>query len=78
MSFPEKEPSPILDDERLIVCLLCEENFNYPHQKAELISHLLLEHGFVIDKPELVADFPSYIAYWRNKFAKGKKMKKFY
>jgi len=71
LSFPEKEPSPILDDERLIVCLLCEENFNYPHQKSELISHLLLEHGFVIDKPELVADFPSYIAYWRNKFAKA-------
>ena len=73
MSFPEKEPSPTFDDERLMVCLLCEDTFNFPPQKEEFLKHLTFEHHFVIGQVELVADLPSYIAYWRNKFVKGKK-----
>ena len=55
-----------------MVCLLCEDTFNHPQQQDEFLRHLTLEHRFVIGQVELVADLPSYVAYWRNKFVQAK------
>ena len=52
-----------------MVCLLCEEVFNYPTEKADFLRHLTLEHRFIIGNVEMVSDLPSYIAYWRNKYS---------
>ena len=71
MSFPEKDKSPGFDEDRLMVCLLCEESFLYPDKEKEFLSHLTLEHKFIIGQVELVADLPSYVAYWRNKFVQA-------
>ena len=72
LSFPEKESSPSLDEDRLMVCLLCEENFIHPGQRDDFLRHLTQEHRFVIGQVKLVADLPSYVAYWRNKFVQAK------
>ena len=34
----------------------------------ELLRHLLADHSFVIGDVNLVANFPAYAAYWRDKF----------
>ena len=72
LSFPEKESSPFMDKDRIIICLLCEEKFEYPRQKDEFLVHLTCEHRFIIANVEMISDLPSYIAYWRNKFVQAK------
>jgi len=72
LSFPEKESSPFMDKDRIIICLLCEEKFEYPRQKDEFLVHLTCEHRFIIANVETISDLPSYIAYWRNKFVQAK------
>lgn len=74
LSFPEKETSPFLDKERDIVCLLCEDSFSHPQQEKEFLKHMMVEHRFVISEVQLIADLPSYVAYWRNKFIEAKVM----
>ena len=58
-----------MDKDRIIVCLLCEDAFNYPAEEKNFLRHITLEHRFIIGRVELVSDLPTYIAYWRNKFA---------
>ncbi|XP_023344580.1 zinc finger protein 277 isoform X2 [Eurytemora carolleeae] len=36
--------------------------------KDLLLQHLLLTHSFVIADVQLIADFPQYVRYWKNKF----------
>ena len=61
-----------MDKDRIIICLLCEEKFEYPRQKDEFLVHLTCEHRFIIANVEMISDLPSYIAYWRNKFVQAK------
>ena len=61
-----------MDKDRIIICLLCEEKFEYPRQKDEFLVHLTCEHRFIIANVETISDLPSYIAYWRNKFVQAK------
>lgn len=67
--FPERENTSFFDKDRIIVCLLCEDTFNYPSEKANFLRHLTLEHKFIIGSVETISDLPSYIAYWRNKYS---------
>ena len=61
-----------MDNDRMIVCLLCEESFEHPKREKEFLLHLTCEHRFIIANVEMVSDLPSYIAYWRNKFVQAK------
>jgi len=69
LTFPERENSSFFDKDRIVVCLLCEDVFNYPTEKVDFLRHLTLEHRFIIGSVEMVSDLPSYIAYWRNKYS---------
>ena len=51
-----------------VECLLCQEVFHHPEQHQEFLKHLLTDHNFVIGDVNLIANFPAYIKYWRNKF----------
>ena len=51
-----------------VECLFCEDLYHHPDQHQEFLQHLLSEHNFVIGDVKLVANFPAYIRYWRNKF----------
>ena len=61
LSFPEKESSPFLDKDRIMLCLLCEEKFEHPQRKDEFLVHLTCEHRFIIANVEMISDLPSYI-----------------
>jgi len=49
-------------------CLLCDQEFQHPEDHQKFLKHLLLEHSFVIGDVNLIANFPAYVRYWKNKF----------
>jgi len=51
-----------------VECLICPERFDHPSQHQDLLQHLLGDHNIVIGDVKLIANFPAYIRYWRNKF----------
>ena len=51
-----------------VECLHCPEVFGHPEEQQDLLKHLLTEHKFVIGDVNLIANFPAYVRYWRNKF----------
>ncbi|XP_023215202.1 zinc finger protein 277-like [Centruroides sculpturatus] len=59
--------------ENSLTCLFCDETFSIQSdpQHNRFIHHLFKEHKFVIDKVKLIADFKSYIEYWRKRFGEG-------
>lgn len=67
LSFPEREKLP-MGHEQETFCLLCEKIFSLPKNGEELLKHLVDQHHFVIGEVNLIADLPSYINYWKNKF----------
>lgn len=56
--------------ENYITCLFCEKTFSSESnlEYKTFTHHLLVEHKFVIDKIKLIADFKSYIEYWKKRF----------
>jgi len=70
LRLPEiKEKTPIFEDQD-VECLLCEDSFNIPTEQQQFLKHLLSEHKFVIGDVNLISDFPAYVRYWKNKFAR--------
>ncbi|XP_028400631.1 zinc finger protein 277-like [Dendronephthya gigantea] len=53
-----------------LLCLLCDKMFEDGGVKKSdaLLHHLLVEHQFVIADVDLIADFKSYINYWKRRF----------
>ena len=50
-----------------VECLLCEMTFDLGCSQ-NFLRHLLVDHKFVIGDVNLIANFPAYVKYWRNKF----------
>ena len=51
-----------------VQCLFCPEIFPHPENHQDFLKHLLTQHKFVIGDVNLIANFPAYVRYWRNKF----------
>jgi len=51
-----------------VECLFCSKVFPHPEKHQEFLKHLLTDHKFVIGDVNLIANFPAYVKYWRNKF----------
>ena len=68
LSFPDHNSKPNFSIP--LFCLLCDKMFkNVGMEKNDaLLHHLLVEHQFVIADVELIADFKSYIHYWKRRF----------
>ena len=70
---PLRLPSPPAPVSRFtsdpeVECLFCSEVFPQPEKHQEFLQHLLTDHKFVIGDVTLIANFPAYVKYWRNKF----------
>ena len=70
---PLRLPSPPAPVSRFtsdpeVECLFCSEVFPQPEKHQEFLKHLLTDHKFVIGDVNLIANFPAYVKYWRNKF----------
>ena len=70
---PLRLPSPPAPVSRFtsdpeVECLFCPEVFPHPEEHQEFLKHLLTVHKFVIGDVNLIANFPAYVKYWRNKF----------
>lgn len=70
---PLRLPSPPAPVSRFtsdpeVECLFCPEVFPHPEKHQEFLKHLLTVHKFVIGDVNLIANFPAYVKYWRNKF----------
>ncbi len=72
LTFPERKSMFLFDQERDMVCLICDDTFCHPREEQDFLKHLLLEHKFVIGDVHLISDLPSYVAYWKNKFSQPK------
>lgn len=71
LSFPER-PASLMDKERPVCCLLCDLKFLHPSGEQDILKHLMEAHKFVIGDVHMIADLPSYVAYWKHKFDHSK------
>ena len=51
-----------------VECIFCPRVFCHPEEHQDFLKHLLTCHKFVIGDVNLIANFPAYVSYWRNKF----------
>uniref|UniRef100_A0A8C0U6K1 Zinc finger protein 277 n=2 Tax=Cyanistes caeruleus TaxID=156563 RepID=A0A8C0U6K1_CYACU len=51
-----------------VPCIFCTECYVLAEQN-QLLKHMIIEHKLVIADVKLVADFRSYILYWKRRFA---------
>ncbi|XP_058511004.1 zinc finger protein 277 isoform X3 [Ochotona princeps] len=69
LSLPESPGgTTILKGSPSVPCIFCEEHFLVAEQD-KLLKHMIIEHKIVIADVKLVADFHSYVLYWRKRFA---------
>ncbi|XP_050347792.1 zinc finger protein 277 [Nymphalis io] len=49
-------------------CILCDEIFSLPSSEKQFLTHLFMEHRLVIADVNEIADFRSYMKYWKQRF----------
>ncbi|KAM3925223.1 zinc finger protein 277 [Leptodactylus fuscus] len=49
-------------------CIFCEQSYE-KEEKDGLLKHMIIEHKLVIADVKLIANFRSYIIYWKKRFA---------
>ncbi|XP_039919101.1 zinc finger protein 277 isoform X2 [Hirundo rustica] len=69
LSLPES-PGGVdaVESSPYVPCIFCKECYVLAEQN-QLLKHMIIEHKLVIADVKLVADFRSYILYWKRRFA---------
>uniref|UniRef100_A0A8D2MLU4 Zinc finger protein 277 n=1 Tax=Zonotrichia albicollis TaxID=44394 RepID=A0A8D2MLU4_ZONAL len=69
LSLPES-PGGVdaVESSPYVPCIFCTECYVLAEQN-QLLKHMIIEHKLVIADVKLVADFRSYILYWKRRFA---------
>ncbi|XP_040199747.1 zinc finger protein 277 [Rana temporaria] len=69
LSFPES-PGPITvpSDAVYLPCMFCEQLYKEV-EKDGLLKHIVIEHKLVIADVKLIANFRSYVLYWKKRFS---------
>uniref|UniRef100_A0A8C7NXJ7 Zinc finger protein 277 n=1 Tax=Oncorhynchus mykiss TaxID=8022 RepID=A0A8C7NXJ7_ONCMY len=74
LCFPEQPATDIgtnsssHHDMEVVTCVLCSHSAPLS-EKDRLLKHLVLVHKLVIADVKLIADFPKYMEYWKNRIS---------
>lgn len=64
---PTAEKGSVNGNRVVVRCLLCEDSFQLPDKKEDLLAHLFLQHKFVIADVTQVAILDEYLLFWQKK-----------
>ncbi|XP_072257621.1 zinc finger protein 277 isoform X2 [Pyxicephalus adspersus] len=67
LSFPER-PYNFPSDAVFLPCIFCEQLYKEA-EKDGLLKHMIIEHKLVIADVKLIANFKSYVLYWKKRFS---------